>query len=128
MAMRGRRLLVVEDEEEVRGFILDALRRDGHDVDVADDGLKALWLVSQHAYDVILTDLKMPLMDGRAFYREVERIRPDTMPRVIFVTGEADSPGYAPFLAEIGAVALTKPFTVEALQEIVAWALGTPLY
>ena len=126
--MKGRRLLVVEDEEEVRSFILDALRRDGHEIDVADDGLKALWLVSQHAYDVILTDLKMPVMDGRAFYGEVERIRPDTMPRVVFITGEADSPDYAQFLTAIGAVALTKPFNVEALQEVVAWALGTPLY
>ena len=126
--MKARRILVVEDEDEVRSFILDALRRDGHEIDVADDGLKALWLVSQHAYDVIVTDLKMPVMDGRAFYREVERIRPHTMPRVVFITGEADSPSYAPFLTAIGAVALTKPFTVEALQEVVAWALGTPSY
>ena len=125
--MKGRRILVVEDEDEVRDFILDALRRDGHEVDVADDGLKALWHVSQHAYDLILTDLKMPVMDGQAFYHEVERIRPDTMPRIIFVTGEADSPGYASFLQSVGGIALTKPFTVEALHEVVNWALGTPM-
>jgi CheY-like chemotaxis protein len=124
--MSERRILVVEDEQVVRNLIVDVLHGDGHMVDVADNGLKALWLLRQSPYDLILADLKMPTMDGRDFYREVEKLRPETAPRIIFVTGESHAAGYDQFLKEIGAVALTKPFAVRTLQRVVAWALGPP--
>lgn len=125
--MSGRRILVVEDEQVVRHLLVDVLHADGYEVDVADNGLKALWLLRKSPYDLILADLKMPTMDGRDFYREVEKVRPDTVPRIIFVTGQAHAPGYDQFLKEVGAVALKKPFAVRTLQRVVAWALGAPL-
>ena len=106
--------------------MVDILRADAHEVDVADNGLQALWLLSRAPYDLILADLKMPTMDGQDFYREVQRLRPDVAPRIIFVTGEAHSVGYDQFLKDVGAVALKKPFALKTLQKVVAWALGTP--
>jgi CheY-like chemotaxis protein len=124
--MEAPRILVIEDEESVRKLIVDVLRGDGHEVDETEDGLRALWLFSQRPYDLIITDLRMPTMDGQAFYREVEKLRPDAVPRIIFVTGEAHTVGYDQFFRDIGAVALEKPFAVNDLQEVVGWALGTP--
>jgi len=81
-------ILVVEDEPEIAATLVETLEHDGHTVDVASDGIAALDRVQSAHYDLIITDTKMPRMDGPAFYRELIRRRPIFTRRVVFVTGD----------------------------------------
>ncbi|WP_165361296.1 response regulator [Lichenibacterium ramalinae] len=73
----GRRVLVVDDEPDARGWIGAMLSRDGWTTDVAVDGRDALDKVDRAVPDLIILDLMMPVMDGFAFLRAL-RARPDT--------------------------------------------------
>ena len=84
------RILVVDDDPHVRAVAADTLTLSGHEVDTAQDGIDALYLLKQHAYDIILSDLLMPILDGPALYRALQRHYAALLPRVIFVTGHAD--------------------------------------
>jgi DNA-binding NtrC family response regulator len=61
---RVPRLLVVDDESQVREFLKDRLTEDGFDVQTASDGREALGVLTRERFDLVLTDLKMPGMDG----------------------------------------------------------------
>src|SRR5262249_57562287 len=69
-------ILVVDDEEGVRSFLADALAGAGHAVMQAEDGERALALIASRAFHVVLTDLRMPGMDGMALLRELRREHP----------------------------------------------------
>jgi two-component system cell cycle sensor histidine kinase/response regulator CckA len=84
------RILVVDDDPHVRTVAADTLTLSGHEVDTAQDGIDALYLLKQHAYGIILSDLLMPILDGPALYRALQRHYAALLPRVIFVTGHAD--------------------------------------
>ena len=73
--IRGKRVLVVDDEPWIAEILTAMLTEDGHEVDTADEGLLALGMVQLHAYDLILCDIRCPL-DGPGFYAEIERSRP----------------------------------------------------
>ncbi len=57
------RILVVDDDPHVRAVAADTLTLSGHKVDTAQDGVDALYLLKQHAYDIIMSDLRMPILD-----------------------------------------------------------------
>src|SRR5215207_6261326 len=70
-------VLVVDDEDGLREFLADALAADGHDVQRAADGLAALEILAKHSVEVVLTDLKMPRLDGHALVQRVRAEYPD---------------------------------------------------
>jgi CheY-like chemotaxis protein len=109
----------VDDEAPLAALMADILSEDGHTVDIAVNGLAALARVERGAYDLILTDLRMPELDGPGLYRELERRRPDLARRIAFVTGSAQSVGMEQFLARTGAPILYKPFRIQDLQKLV---------
>ncbi len=74
---RRGRVLVVDDEEGVRTFLAESLERDGHEVVQAEDGEAALRAAREEPFDVVLTDLKMPKMDGMALVRALRTEQPD---------------------------------------------------
>jgi two-component system NtrC family sensor kinase len=120
----GRRILVVDDEEPVLAFLGDALRSWDNVVTTARSGREALTLL-QHspAYDAIVLDLRMPDLDGRQFYRQLEAETPHLAARVVFATGDivgvagaAAVPGGRPILH--------KPFDLLALGETLALLTG----
>ena len=113
------RILVIDDERVLRETIADSLRMDGFDVHAAADGKQGLELIGRTPFDVILSDLRMPEMDGRALYEEVRRDHPQALKRFVFVTAQAHGPDYGPFLRETGAPVLDKPFTLQQLRQIV---------
>ncbi len=117
------RLAVVDDENFVRELIVDALAENGYEVDLAADGADALRLCEQAHYELILSDLRMPNMDGAGLYRELRLRYGPTMPRVIFMTGQAHSIDYAGFLAVTCVPVLSKPFTVDDLRTVVRGVL-----
>jgi DNA-binding NtrC family response regulator len=74
---RRGRILVVDDEEGVRSFIAESLDRDGHDVVQAENGVVALRAAREEPFDVVITDLKMPQMDGMTLVRTLRTEQPD---------------------------------------------------
>jgi hypothetical protein len=72
-----RRILVVDDEPDVAAVLVDLLRSEGHEVDAVLDGGAALERIAARRYDLILSDTKMPGMDGQAFFVEMQRRHPE---------------------------------------------------
>jgi len=123
--MRPRHILVVEDESSLRELIANILLLDDHEVDTARDGVEALYRIEQRTYDLIISDLRMPNLDGRGLHKALLERYGQDLPRVIFVTGHAEAEDFVPFLAETGDPVLTKPFSVEDLRTLVQWVLET---
>jgi CheY-like chemotaxis protein len=123
--MRPRLILVVEDESSLRELIANILLLDHHEVDTVRDGAEALYRIEQRAYDLIISDLQMPNLDGPGLYEALRKRFGEALPRVIFVTGHAEADQFVPFLAETGDPVLTKPFSVEDLRTLVQWVLET---
>jgi len=114
--MRALRVLVADDQEHMRELLVEALAADGHTVDPAEDGMAALKLLEQQTYDLVVSDLQMPQVDGPKLYQEIRRLKPDAVPFFIFITGEDEAPG----LREV-------PFRVEgARREQAVQAQGLP--
>jgi DNA-binding response OmpR family regulator len=67
------RILVVDDDPHVRGTVLRGLRRQGYQAEGAEDGLQALRQLQHGTFDVVVTDIQMPHLDGLALLREIRR-------------------------------------------------------
>ncbi len=120
----GPRLLIVDDEPEVGALLADILRRDAAGIEVAASGQEALKLMGRRDYDAILTDLRMPEMDGPELYRQIEQSWPERARRVVFITGDALSPTVQTFLAGTGQPYLEKPFVPAEVRKIVQEIVG----
>jgi CheY-like chemotaxis protein len=116
--LSGKRILVVDDEVALATLIAEILSADGHRVDTAPNGLAALARVEHNEYDLILSDLRMPELDGPGLYRELERRRPDLLARIAFVTGSAQTGNMEQFLENTGVPILYKPFHVDQLTKL----------
>ena len=118
------RVLVVDDDLPIAKMLVCILADEGYEVDWACNGLLALEKIGAHAYDLILTDLRMPELDGVGLYRELERRQPDLLRRLIVVTGTIGHPEYQTFLAETQVPYLEKPFGLPALHTLVRQVLA----
>lgn len=105
-------------------MLAELLAAEGHRVDTAEDGQAALERVEQTAYDLIVSDLRMPRLDGPGLYREVARRRPELAKRFVFTTGDTLSPEMRQFLQEVALPQLPKPFDAEDVHEALKIALG----
>jgi len=114
-AIPGKRILVVDDEPAVVAMLAEMLVADGHHVDTAASGSSALAKLGASTYDVILSDVKMPGLDGPGLYRELKRTNPEYVRRLIFLTGDVLNPRIREFLDQTGAPSLSKPFAVDDL-------------
>ncbi len=121
--IRGRRILVVDDEPEIASLLADILAVDGHLVDVAANGAMALGRLAQGAYDMVLTDLRMPVLDGPGLYGEIEKRYPGMARRVAVVTGDTLGAETQAFLERARLPALAKPFTAAAVREVLGQVL-----
>jgi CheY-like chemotaxis protein len=120
-ARQPARILVVEDESDIRLSVADALEGEGYDVAMAQNGAEALHLVGSFRPDVILLDMKMPVMDGWAFARAY-RSTPPPHGRIVVFTAAADVSRRA---IETGADGmLAKPFDLDDLLRTVATHAG----
>ena len=104
------RVLVVDDEPELASLMRDILEAAQFEVAHAETGAVALELLGEARFDAIVSDLRMPDMDGAALWREVRERHPLLLRRMVFVTGDTLSPAAAEFLRETGCAALEKPF------------------
>ena len=115
----GASILVVEDEAKLASAVVDALRDAGYIVRHATDGEDALDKIKADAFDLVVCDLKMPRMDGMAFYRMLSAAAPGLARRVIFVTGDVAGTDAERFLQESGCRWLAKPFRLGDLLRAV---------
>jgi len=113
MTICGRRLLIAEDEPILRIAMADALRKEGWEVDVAEDGAKAMALFEHHLHEVILTDLMMPKVDGMEVLRRAKALHPETT--VILITAYATIDSAVEAMRQGAADFIAKPFSMMQL-------------
>jgi len=123
-AVSGRRILVVDDELSIRQLLSEVLTLDKHTVAVASSGIEAADLTERESFDVIITDMKMPGMDGATFYRQVRQRDPQQARRIIFITGDTVSPDTRAFLQRVSNPVLSKPFKIGPLRDAIESVLS----
>jgi CheY-like chemotaxis protein len=111
------RILVVDDDEGILGFVTEALAEEGYEVLAARDGAEALEQASREPPDLILLDMRMPVMDGWQF-TAAYRSRPGPHAPIIVMTAARDAPGIANEIHAQGC--LPKPFTLTDLLDVAA--------
>lgn len=114
------RILLVEDDQPVGDALAYLLRAAGYPVDLAYNGREALEKVAAGEYDLIICDVRMPVMDGEAFYRELRRSRPGLSQRIVFCTGDPENPATRRLLKTSGVPFIRKPFRLGAVLEMVS--------
>ena len=109
------RILIAEDDDNVRRFVAQALTISGHDIVEAEDGgLAAETMVEQEGrFDLLLSDIKMPVMDGIGLALQVGAEFPDV--KIVLMTGFADQRERAHGLDALIYDVITKPFSLDAL-------------
>ncbi len=122
--LRGGAVLVVEDETALAAAVADALQDAGYVVTHAADGEDALTLVKRQPFDLVICDLKMPRLDGQAFYASLVQAVPALASRVIFVTGDVAGTQAERFLVGSGCRWLEKPFRLADLLRAVREGLS----
>jgi len=115
----SKAILVVDDERDLAEVLVEELEGDGHQVEIASNGADALQRLERQAFDLVVSDTKMPLMDGIDLYREIERRFPALQRRIIFVTGDVLDPEKHRILESTGAPFLTKPFDLGDVRRVV---------
>jgi DNA-binding NtrC family response regulator len=110
------RVLVVDDEQEIAELIADHLRRDGLAVEVATSGRLALARLESESFDVIVSDLRMPDLDGPALIQALQRQRPELARRVLLITGDALGAELHEVVREAKLRVLEKPLDLAALR------------
>ncbi|OGP12447.1 MAG: hypothetical protein A2052_00710 [Deltaproteobacteria bacterium GWA2_54_12] len=120
VSVDGMRALVLDDEEIVLDLLADSLTGFGFEVDKCSSAEDALKKISESCYDLIISDIKMPGLGGKGFYREVEKINPGVLKKIIFISGDSMGSETQEFLEAIGNPSLKKPFSIDELSEAVA--------
>jgi DNA-binding NtrC family response regulator len=111
-------ILVVEDDAGIREAVRNALADEGHHVTEAPDGTRALELLEQQAFDLVVTDVRLPRGDGFSILRKVRAIAPDT--RVILMTAYGTVSDAVSAMKQDAIDYLIKPFDLDALFAAVA--------
>ena len=114
--MTKKKILIVDDEEIMRGFLCDLLEDSGYEVDQSRSGEEALEFIKQKKYDLVITDIKMQGKDGYDVLKEVKKIYPDI--KVLLMTGYAlDEDGVSSISKGANGFIL-KPFDINSIREI----------
>lgn len=117
-----RHALVVDDEPTIRTALARYLRRQGWQVDEAEDGKAALALLQRSAnegYQVVLTDLRMPHYSGDQLHDWLAERRPDLFVRLILMTGDLAAPVLSDFLARTPRPVIEKPYELAVLLQLI---------
>ena len=118
------RVLIADDEDSMRSLVARAIAMDGHETVTAEDGAEALDILTreQGTFDLLLTDIQMPVMDGIALALTAARDFPKL--KILLMTGFADQRERASGLNAIVHDVVTKPFSVHDIRTAVADALA----
>ena len=118
------RILIAEDEEGIRSLVARALAQDGHAVTTASDGAEALDVLAreQGAFELLLTDIRMPIMDGIALALAAARDHPQVA--ILLMTGYADQRERASGLDTLIHDVIAKPFSLATIRSAVRDAIA----
>ena len=117
------RVLVVDDEQDLGLTLSEILEQDGHVVDCVTTGASALEKLRHCRFDVILSDIRMPGMDGPSLYRTLRREKPDLIKGFAFITGDTLTPGLRDFIDSTERPCIEKPFTPRDVRQVVTLIL-----
>ncbi len=116
-------ILLVDDEASIARALARLLHRDGHTVETAANGRQALAKLQERSYDLIMSDWRMPELDGPGFYRVLEQQYPHLCQRTIVLTGDTLSPEIHAFFTQYDVPRLIKPVTMAAVRRTIAQTL-----
>ncbi len=109
-----KNILITEDDEKMRNGLVEILKEEGYNVDSAQNGQKGLEMIKDKDYDVVLTDLIMPVMGGMELLRNIKQIKPEISVIIITAFGTIENAVEA---IKVGASEyITKPFKIDEVQ------------
>jgi signal transduction histidine kinase/ActR/RegA family two-component response regulator len=117
-------ILVLDDEKSIADMLGEMLEILGHTPTVCNAAGQALELIKETDFDLILSDYRMPNINGEQFYREVLKMKPDLASRIIFLSGDVVNQETQAFLQSTGNPKLDKPFNLAAVREAIELALS----
>lgn len=116
----GYHILVIDDEPDVAKVLSELLAADGHVATIASSGEDGLRALEKQGFDLILCDIRMPILDGPGFYHAVARVRPKMVSRLAFVTGDYLSQRVRQFLEGSGCLHIEKPARLDDLRRVMS--------
>ena len=119
--MASRPILIVDDEPNMRTALFEALTRQGHAVDMAENGVEALEKYNSNSYDLVITDVRMPRLDGMELLREIKKTSPNTP--VVVVSGYGTVESAVEAMRDGAFDYILKPFSLDLIEETVDRAL-----
>ena len=119
-AISAKTILVVDDETEVAELLAEILELAGHRVHVENSANAALERLQSESFDAILSDMRMPEIDGARFYELLLARHPSMAPRIAFITGDTLAAGAEHFLNTSGVPSIGKPFMPDEIVNLVA--------
>src|SRR5437867_1824787 len=124
LTIRQKKVLVVDDDSAVATLLAEILTIDGHQVQTALNAATALEHLDERSYDLVISDMRMPVLDGPGFYREVELRHSGRRPPFVFVTGDILGADSLKFLERTKVPCLTKPFAPGDVRRAIHLALA----
>jgi CheY-like chemotaxis protein len=111
-------VLVVDDEEDLLEALCGILRREGYRALTARSGHEAQALLGRSAVNLVITDIRMPDLDGPGLFAWLQAMHPELAERTVFLTGDTLGADAVRFLERSGRPYLAKPFTAAAVRQI----------
>jgi diguanylate cyclase (GGDEF)-like protein len=119
-----KKILIVDDDKEARDTIGDYLSEDGFSVEATDAGIKALEILGRSSFDLVISDLRMPKMDGIALTKKIKAMGPDA-PTIIVITGFGTIQNAVESMKAGAFDFITKPFNLDQIKITIEKALET---
>jgi len=119
-------VLVIDDDESILAILSRALSREECEVELANSARRAIELLGRGDYELILSDIRMPDFDGKQLFAYLEKNMREYRGKVIFLTGDAQNPDTAQFLADSACLHLDKPINIPLLLALVRKRLARP--
>jgi CheY-like chemotaxis protein len=113
-------VLVIDDEESILQLVQEVLSAEGHQVERATSGMAALELIGYNRYDVIISDWKMPGLNGINLFQELLTKDPVAAKRMLFMTGDVIKESFQEFLQKHSRTCLSKPFSLREFHLAIA--------
>jgi signal transduction histidine kinase/CheY-like chemotaxis protein len=121
---RSAEILVLDDEGAIAELLGEMLGLLGHSATLCQSALEALELVEKREFDLIISDFRMPKMNGQEFYQQAIEKKPSLARRIIFLTGDVVNEETQAFLRSTGNPHLSKPFQLARVEQTVMEVLA----